>query len=385
MKAWIPLGWLALQLFLAVVDPLIADADIRAKIDSRSFPSVFQAWNPATQLRGKSREEMMAMHDLWFGSAGELGLKWQGDNEGDATELDPESVEVAAKKVAVLRKLNPHLVMLVEVRYRDAATNFLPKDSPYWLRDSNQQLVMGWAEGGFMQLDFRNRAFQELVARKSRALIATGFIDGVMLDWWKDDDDRLALIKAVRKAVGDKLILVNGNDRTFPLTAPYVNGTFMECTQSESVQDWTRIAATLRWAEQATRKPRIDCLETWYHQSRQDFALMRANATMALTESNGYCLFSDPDPLPTPDHLHDWYPFWNKGLGVPLASGAEQPDKSWRRDFTNGTAIYNPMGNGAITVHFKEPHLSRATGRVSTDYEIPPCDGDILIRQSTGR
>jgi hypothetical protein len=109
---------------------------------------------------------------------------------------------------------------------------------------------------------------------------------------------------------------------------------------------------------------------------------MRATTTLALTQSDGYCLFSDPDDLPTPDHLHDWYPFWNKGLGNPVSAGAEQPDKSWRREFTNGTVVYNPMGNATVTVRFEQPCLSGATGQVAPEHQIPPGDGDILIRQT---
>jgi hypothetical protein len=204
-----------------------------------------------------------------------------------------------------------------------------------------------------------------------------------MLDWWNDDNVRLELIQSVRKAVGDKLILVNANDHTFPLTAPFVNGAYMECTQNNTSEDWARISSTLRWAEQHTCAPRINCLETWFHHSRQDFDLMRATTTLDMTQSDGYCLFCDPDELPTSDHLHDWYPFWNKVLGTPVSGGVEQPDKSWRREFTNGTVIYNPMGNATVTVRFEQPYLSRATGQVALEHQIPPSDGDILIRQKS--
>jgi len=44
-------------------------------------------------------------------------------------------------------------------------------------------------------------------------------------------------------------------------------------------------------------------------------ALMRAVTTLTLTHGNGCCLFSDPNPLPTRDHLHNWHAFWNKSLG----------------------------------------------------------------------
>ncbi|MBV5332780.1 hypothetical protein JZU54_04275 [bacterium] len=39
-------------------------------------------------------------------------------------------------------------------------------------------------------------------------------VDGIMLDWWQDDDERLALVKAVRARIGEgALILANANDR----------------------------------------------------------------------------------------------------------------------------------------------------------------------------
>ena len=49
--------------------------------------------------------------------------------------------------------------------------------------------------------------------------------------------------------------------------------------------------------------------------------LDRPDEAIALTLSDGYCLFSDPNPLPTPDHLHNWYAFWERGLGRPVHDG----------------------------------------------------------------
>ena len=42
---------------------------------------------------------------------------------------------------------------------------------------------------------------------------------------------------------------------------------------------------------------------------------MRVATTLALTHSDGYVLYADPNPLKTPDHLHDWYPFWDAQAG----------------------------------------------------------------------
>ena len=153
----------------------------------------------------------------------------------------------------------------------------------------------------------------------------------------------------------------------------------MECYRSATKRDWRRIGETLRWAETAMQPPRINCVETWFHESRGDLALMRATTALALTMSNGYCLFGDPDSLPTPDHLHDWYDFWNRRLGRPTASGVQREDGAWERTFGAGSAIYNPMGNIPIVVRFDTPRRRLSTGEIAAQFTLPPCDGDIFF------
>jgi hypothetical protein len=201
-----------------------------------------------------------------------------------------------------------------------------------------------------------------------------------MLDWWSDDDARLELVKEIRQSVGDQaLIICNANDRMLPLTAPRINGYFMECYRTRTAEDWRQIADTLVWAESHLRRPRVNCLETWFHESRDDLPLMRATTTLGLTLSDGYCLFSDPNPLPTPDHLHNWYSFWNKSLGRPLAAGTTAADGTVTREFDGGMVVYNPMGNRSIDVVFSEERTSVATGRTARNHRLPSPDGDIYL------
>ena len=240
---------------------------------------------------------------------------------------------------------------------------------------------MGWEEGEYIQLDFSNPEYRNHVAQRAEAAVKSGVVDGVMLDWWNDDDDRLALIKTVRERIGeDALILANANDRQTPETAPYINGYFMECYRSKTPEDWERIADTLSWAAKSLREPRVNCLETWFHKSREDLDLMRATTTLSLTLSNGYCLFSDPNPLPRPDHLHNWYDFWDTDLGKPLSEGKKQADGSTLREFSKGAALYNPMGNVPVSVFFEEPRRSAATGKRSREHSLNPGDGDIYLK-----
>lgn len=363
------------------------DAHVRGRpiverIAARDFPSVFQAWGHVENLRGVSQLEAIAKHDLVWSAISLCGLRWDTRPRGLAEAFEPESVRVARKTRADLLRRNPNLIMIAEIRYRDAHPSFLPRDHKWWMRDEDGQIVKGWEEGAFLQLDYRNAEYRRHVAQRAKAVIDTGVADGILLDWWRDDEHRLALVKEVRTAIGDKpLVIVNTNDRTAPHTGPYINGFFMECYRSNSAQDWQRIARTLKWAEQNLRPPRVNCVEVWYHNSRRDLNLMRAVTTLTLTHSDGYCLFSDPNPLPTPDHRHDWYPFWDTNLGKPLSEMTQRSDGAMMRQYSNGTVVYNPMGNDAIDVVFDEPHTSQATNVHSKKHTLSGCDGDIYLRR----
>jgi hypothetical protein len=365
-----------LLLFLAAANELT----VVQRIAAREFPSVFQAWNPADNLMKEDKLATLARHDLVFNSPEFFGLRWNRPQHGLANGFTAESIAQGLKQRKELLEKNPRMILLAEIRYRDAPKQYLPEDNKFWKRDSNGKLAAGWKEGGFLQLDFANADFQKQVAAQARAAVSSGVVDGVMLDWWQDDDDRLALIGRVRRAIGQHaVILVNANDRKTPRTAPFVNGYFMECYRSKTPADWQRIEETLAWAEANLRAPRINCLETWYQNSRADLNLMRATTTLSLTMSDGYALFSDPNTLPTPDHLHDWYPFWNRSLGKPTAKGLKQSDGTIRRDFERGAAVYNPMGNGPRTVTFQESRLSQTTKTRSRIHTVQPADGDIFL------
>ena len=107
---------------------------------------------------------------------------------------------------------------------------------------------------------------------------------------------------------------------------------------------------------------------------------MRATTTLSLTHSNGYCLFSDPNPLPTPDHRHDWYPFWNRSLGKPVSERKQRVDGTFSREFEKGTVVYNPIGNSPASITFKESRKSLATGRTARQHKIAALDGDIFLQ-----
>ncbi|MBU6171613.1 MAG: hypothetical protein KGQ87_09035 [Verrucomicrobia bacterium] len=362
-------------------DGAVTESTIEYRIRHRTFPSVFQAWNPADNL-DEDPTVTEARHDLIFHGESFYGLQWDGASPGMATGFIPESIPLGLRRRQDLLQKNPNIILLLELRYRDAHRSFLPEGHAWWKRDADGKIVPGWEEEGYLQLDFSNPQFRECVAKRAEAAVKSGVVDGVMLDWWGDDEDRLLLVKEIRTRIGDDaLILANANDTPTPRTAPFINGYFMECFRSQTLEDWNRIAATLTWAERTLRAPRINCVETWFHKSRSDEHLMRATTALVLVLSDGYCLFSDPNPLPTPDHLHNWYQFWEKRLGRPLAPGVKRPDGAMSRDFAFGTATYNPMGNEPVTISFGEPRTSITTGKRSRTHTVAPCDGDLFLKQ----
>jgi hypothetical protein len=380
----VSLGILCLLAFVIQVAATAGEPEerpLRRRIESRTYPSVFQAWNRADNLPDEAREVTLSRHDLVWHTPQFFGLQWNNSYHGLADGFAPESIEKGLAFRRELLKRNPNLVLIAEIRYRDAHRSYLPEAHRWWLRDKNGQIVPGWDEGGYLCLDFHNPTFRQHVAKQCRAAVESGVFDGVMLDWWADDASRLALVQEVRQAVGDRAVIIaNANHRKTPQTAPYLNGYFMECYRSETAKDWAQIAETLLWAESNLRKPRVNCVETWHHKSRDDLHLMRATTALALTLSDGYCLFSDPNPLPAPDHLHNWYSFWDKSLGRPIATGRKNNDGTVSREFQSGSVVYNPMGNGPVWVQFRESRTSVATGRTAQKHQLGSPDGDIYLK-----
>lgn len=352
---------------------------VAERIANRMFPSIFMAWSLAEGLE-ISRKENIAKHDLAFMGPGAFGMRWNHEHTGLADGFEPETIAEARQTRQKLLALNPNLILLAEIRYRDAWDSYLPADHEWWMRNESGERVVGWAEGNFYRMDVSNPAFHKAVAMQAEAAIESGVFDGVMLDWWSDEDGRIELIQTIREAIGeDALVIANANDRQTPESAPYINGYFMECWRSQTPEHWRRIAETLLWAEANLREPRINCIETWYETSRQDLNRMRATTTLALTHSEGYCLFSDPNDLPTPDHKHDWYSFWDVDLGRPAGPGIINESGFARREYENGTAIYNPMGNEAVTYRFMEDRLRVSTNKAGREFTIEPLDGDIFL------
>jgi Hypothetical glycosyl hydrolase family 15 len=376
-----------------------ARSEVAKRMDSRSFPSAFQPWQPLDNIRdssdgavpASSKEPALitaARHDLYWAGWQLLGLKLAGGQTSPlmSPELDPDSIQAALKNRATMLAANPHMVILAEVHYRTAPPNFLPADSPLWARGDGGNANL--QRYGNKRLDLANPDLQRRVANFCAALVKSGVYDGCMLDLWRDDApqtarDSLSLIRTMRQAVGDQAILIgNVTGRVPAATGAYLNGMYMEGFGSRFFPDWRTAAANLGWAQTHLHAPAITALEGWWQTTgRDDLALMRSVTTLSLVFSNGYVLFADPNG--PPDHKHDWYPFWDKSLGKPTGplASLDRPDLAgaYTRRFEKGEAVFNPPANRSVTVNFPTPMRSAATNSTARSFTVAPGDGDLFL------
>ena len=427
----------------------------------RSYPSIFQAWNGIENSSDADELHLLARHNLAFADPYTLlRITWniseQQPYAGLTTDLNSDQLSAARERKQELLSLNPHLLLLVEIRCRDAKylskrneaqvenwweVGFYPPDSTYWLKGSNGETVIGWGEdtngdGKIDEndtvlnylIDFPNPEVQDLIVNQAVALDKSGLFDGIMLDWWNEDDAtsaigvddwsdtiltreaeleaRLSILRKIRaQADDDFLILVNANTRQIPKSAQYVNGIFMECYKQEydkgySLDQVLQIEETLLWAEQHLREPRINCLEGWRmvtdymgnlnariaeRNSEKNQQWMRMITTLSLTHSDGYVLFGDDNAMPTPDHLHNWYDFWDADLGQPIQEKAVQYQGItgfFIREFENGWAVYNRSG-AKQTVIFNIPVIGINCTERQLRHQIPDLDGEIFLKIDT--
>ncbi|MEM6631617.1 MAG: hypothetical protein AAF694_18190 [Bacteroidota bacterium] len=376
---------------------------LEMKIQGRSFPSVFQAWYgiDMPQLPRETLSDRLALaakHDiLWeepLSQLGEgvdlvLGLEWEGEHHGLSRSFEKNSLSRALENRQALLTLNPHMVFLMEIRWRDAPMSFFPAESEYWKRDENGKVIEGWLGGWepFYMLDYDNEAFQDNVAAQAKLALESGVYDGIMLDW----SGHLSIIQKVREAIGEQgLIIVNIHDdiEDGKKYREYINGSFMELNPLDqstlttddpslnNLRKWDTIREALLWFEEHLQEPQINCLEVWG--ARKDLQRMRATSALALTHSDGYVLYGDPNPLKTPDHLHDWYDFWEVDLGRPTGELEQLPNQAYRRSYDHGWVYYNHYGNGAVEVKFEQEMRRISDGQVATSFRMEDRDGEIF-------
>lgn len=393
---------------------------ITARIENRTFPSVFAAWggvgwSPVENRPDLTDEEHLILHDLYWSPF--FTLDWNTNpaqpTHGVATSF---AGDLAAARELRQRWLdqNPDMVFLVEVRlHNHFEPDAFPPDSDFWLTDRQGQILRN--SGGEHLINFLKPEVQDLHAKRIIAVAQCGLYDGVMLDGFflngtgfvgkhlhtaTDEEIMTAtenILRTVRAHVReDFLIIINANDTKPTRYTEFVNGSFMETFKDHpggySHRLLKKLEDALSWNEENLREPQVNCLEAQGMSIEppdgpNNLRGMRAITTLSLTHSDGYVLYTDGvrDLGPSyPHHHHWWHPFWDANLGQPVGPKAEQyqdVEGLFIREFTSGWAVYNRSGNAqTITLPASAAPVSdRGNNVESQTHRLPDLDGEIYL------
>jgi Hypothetical glycosyl hydrolase family 15 len=362
-------------------------------LEDAPYPRIFQNWFNVSNLPNESEMQSVARHDLLWTTLNGFGLYWTDANGAVTQDYTSETLTYSAASqeydIATLRSLNPRIKILGQIQHYSATLDGddrLPSNSTWWKR-VNGQLVPAPGQLGWYLLDQDNVDLRAHVAKQAKALMDRGNFDGIMLDSCAPNlmgsgypgsslDNLLADIRA---QIGENaLIIVNVNSSKLSSSElSKINGIFMECGKigtGSGYPDWATVKDALDWNETYARSPRVNCLQDWYSTSptdSTDMARMRAITTLALTHANGYANFGRD--------VYYWYDFWsNHSLGRSTGTRYSIGGGAERRDFQNGSAVYN-QGPSQVTVSFSEQRTSLRTGQRATSFALPAVDGDIYI------
>jgi hypothetical protein len=351
-----------------------------------------------------------------------------------ANWADPANVGRLAERMAEVRRLNPHILILdfsCSAPYADPADPTVPASA--WLRQPDGTFIAGWP--GTRMLNLRKQeALDWLVERCRMSLRDRGF-DGVFIDcmgsgfdaWacnidggtpyqvdadgdakaddraWLDPEwvqAKVELSRRVREAIGPDCVFMTNQAGAWGHEAmngilledflDYVMSGFMDYDRvMDEYLGWTKVAPTpnvTTIVSSSAIEPPFDPWKTM-NQAARDALLDRGRSLVGrmrfgLTTTlmgNGYFAYD----------LHTrwrgqrwWYPEYDVPLGQPRPGfeqqGRRQPDGTWHREFDGGTVIANPT---ALDVLVSLPDRRRdvSTGRVAQDFVVPGLDGRLLV------
>lgn len=398
---------------------LLPDPPIRDRIENRSHPSIIQAWGAGItslwdDLPGLSHlsiDDRLAYHDIFWVNV-PFGLHFLPTPPWYTLA---GVIEDAIDRREELLAKNPNMIFLSQTLINTASYRKFPEDWFGWVRDENGNPVRSDPDHKNDRLiDIRLPEVQDIIVQRAVAVSKCGLYDGIMFDWWPaapfnltsyyadgsvrdrervEEDIPLSIVQRIRRAVPDDfLILCNRNEHKLPLSAPYINGAFMETHPIEREKAYTHariieIETNLIWLEQNLREPQINCLRghgipTEPPDSPTNQRQMRLFTTMSLTLSDGYALYTTGRWF----QEHIWYPFWDADLGQPVGPKTrryqEDIEGLYIREFTNGWAVYNRSGQAqTVTLPSSATSVSdRGSNAASITHLLPDLDGEMYLK-----
>ncbi len=389
---------------------------IQDRIDNRNLPSVILPWDDGILNRGGNwwddsipYLDRVAYHDLWWHYT-PFGLRFLLTPQGYQLMGDLQS---AIDQREELLSKNPDMLFLVDLRQSYASRSRYPDDWFGWLRDENGNLIPQKPGSTEYLIDFRLPEVQAVVVQRAIAVAKCGLYDGIMFDAWaethavlpnstlqEEQPVLISILRRIRQGVPDDfLILCNRNEAKLPLSAPYINGGFMETFPLEKgrLHGYTRkdiieIETNLIWYEANMREPKINVLRGFGvgaepPDSPRNKQWMRLFTTMSLTLSDGYTLYTLGTIGGQKQYQkHIRHPFWDADLGQPVEPTVKRYQDDieglYIREFTNGWAVYNRSGQAqTITLPSSATSVSdRGSNDASLTHLLPDLDGEIYLK-----
>ncbi len=404
---------------------------VAPRIKERTYPSIFAAWsgNNVLNLPNLSNDDKLGHHDLFWSGLG-FHLQWHPTPEG--LRLFGRIDDAHFKRKSLLSQ-NPNFVRLVSLDYTDTDPADYPEDWPYWIRDENGDRVRAYGGDSDLMIDFTHPVVPDILVQKAVAIAKSGLYDGIFLGAWQEGSGtldnsgvyyrsvetewaaRISMVRRIREVVGDDfLIIVKTNQRPAPLSAPYVNGMFMEAIPDEQSTSYTHVGlreieSMLLWAEQNFRDPQITALEGRGisldpADSPRNQQNMRLMTTLSLTHSDGYVCYDtgirgirhehayeiwlghESEHIAGKSHHHNhqhyWYDFWDAPLGRPVGRKAqpyEDTEGLFIREFTKGWAVYNRSGKEQ-DIQLPMQATGVASGTTGVNHTLSDLDGEIYLK-----
>ena len=381
---------------------------VRDRIESRTFPSIFQPWANIVNLEHLTWDQRNALHDLHW-SAG-FSTKWYITETETHKGLATSLIDIYDSQETRRQQLdrNPNMIFIRGFPIVTSNESWFPSDSIYWLRDENGEIMR--TPDGTPIVNILKPETQDLLVKRIIAYDRCGVLDGVFIDnignaglKWKHyyppgvaaeeiDQALINIFRRVRQQVREDFLIIINNRYKHTFFAEYLNGIFME-TGRDYPGGYSRhrligIENTLTWAEKHLREPRINCLEaegipTEAGDSPSNLRWMRLFTTMSLTHSDGYVVYTISFRAGRNDSHHDhlWHDFWDANLGRPVEAKGQlyqNIDGLFIREFTNGWAVYNRSGKEqAITL--PRSSIGVSSNKQDITHMLPDLDGEIYL------
>ena len=222
--------------------------------------------------------------------------------------------------------------------------------------------------GTSFRLAFEDPAYAGYMAEVAAEVIARTGANGILLDWWIDDQPYLSkaeikaartrIAKAIRSRIGPGPILMgNVGWSRDSSTHAYLNGVFLELWKRPSNRGYScielaRIEDLLKFHDRSLAQPKIVVLEPWRQsksasssdrKSKRNTAWAQLFTAMAaVVPRNGYVLYSDnARDRSSDDHGHFFYDVYRTDLGRPTSGYASIDRGIGYRRFEMGLIAYN--------------------------------------------